>query len=265
MPSSTDPDLPSRLVTTFRADRIVVIEWLPDDPEKTGAILFDRMQRAARFSNRIELRVCQSKSEVLEAIRDARESIVDRGIPIIHIEAHGVCGLHGGFGSATEKLSWIELREPLARLNAASGFNLLVVGASCYGDGILYAVGSQRATAPFIACVGFSTTVAVRSVLEAMTELYRSIFVDRKNIEDAVESAQREVFDKTELLRFVTVRSLIIQSIRSFIEENLNGAIDPAGRIACVHVISGLLAYEQFPNNRERFPIDLNEIYRSYS
>lgn len=253
-----DPTRPERFIAEFRSDRVVVIEWLPRGEPKTGTELVARASRFKSFSDRFELHTCNSKSEVCNALDEARMDIPRRGVPIVHVEAHGAVGPNGGFGCGDELLTWGEIRPALSRLNVASRFNLLAVGASCFGDGLLYAAAQSAEASPFIACIGFSTSVMTSSILDSMVEFYRNIFVYRKNVEDAVEDAQRELRAVGESLRFMTVRSLVILAIQATVKEL--GGMDAAGFIACEWLVASQLGYDVFPENRQRFPINLPEV-----
>lgn len=91
-------------------------------------------------------------------------------------------------------LEWADLGDWLAPLNIASGFRLLVVGATCYGLGAITAMTVNKHAAPFVACIGFSTSVGFRSLREAMKEFYRSLKRD-DDLLTSLANANRELGD----------------------------------------------------------------------
>jgi hypothetical protein len=141
-----------------------------------------------------------------------------RGIPVVPIEAHGanpyeVPISEAGFGSrAMPGLSWADLGEWLAPLNAASGFALLV-GATCFGLGLMAAMPVYEQRAPFAGCVGFTTSVQPVSIRVAMKELYRSL-LGGSSINEAVENANRELHCADEQLKLTTAATLALDVLR---------------------------------------------------
>ena len=96
------------------------------------------------------------------------------------------------------------------------------------------------------------------SILDSMVEFYRNIFVYRKNVEDAVEDAQRELRAVGESLRFMTVRSLVILAIQATVKELSRWTRQGLSRANGWWPRS--LAMTFSPENRQRFPINLPEV-----
>jgi hypothetical protein len=74
----------------------------------------------------------------------------------------------------------------------------------------LSATGSFRlhATAPFVGCIGFITSVVESSLRDAMSELYRSLLVKNQDIPSSVASANRELHRADEALAFTSAPRL---------------------------------------------------------
>lgn len=286
---------PTIWTDTIRADRISIIEWLGSNDRKTGKELTDRLKTWKR-AQRIEFYQCGHASEVLSAIQHVTNNVSSLGVPILHVEAHGAGGPDGGISDdVNELLTWRQLRIPLRALNIATRFQLLVVGAACYGEGFLWGIG-ELAAAPFLACVGFPRTVIDFSVGKVMLEFYRALLIRRENVEVAVESALREAHDpQQEFLRFTTVRSLLVDTLRrTFAEEaemspkqrfaqNVGLAsavaikskgkiVNPYAKVAssenwssaaaAKELVSKILAFDLFPENRARFQVNVRALMR---
>lgn len=278
---------------TIRTDRVVVIEWLPANDRKTGEEL---VQRLADWKgpHGIEFYRCDRAESVLRALRHVTERVSVKGIPILHIESHGAGGPQGGIsGDGKELLSWHQLRAPLRELNIATRFQLLVVGAACYGDGFIWGIG-EIAASPFLACIGFPREVSVSAVFDVLLEFYRALLVRHENIEDAVASAQQESHDpKKEYLRFTTARSLLIEALNSQFKRDAalstkerfardvsltaqfgiqRGKAASYSRVvasdewssvaAADKLTTKILALDLFPENRKRFDVDIKALMR---
>jgi hypothetical protein len=194
---------------SMQADYVLILEWLTADDRKTGAALRDKLEERQVALEFVE---CNNPRDVFDALTRAREGIKDRGVPIVHIESHGenpeeVPLRQRAFGTDTDGISWTDLGRWMSPLNQASDFNILLVGAACWG---FSATGTFRLHeyAPFVGCIGFITSVFDSSLKDAMSELYRSLLVERRDILTAVESANRELHSADEALAFTSAARL---------------------------------------------------------
>lgn len=124
----------------FTFTRVVVIESLLSKEFKSGTYLHSHLVGLAENNAvdvnmpRADLFPIKSAEEFCECLRALTAEAQEKGdIPILHIEAHG-CGDKTGivFSDASFML-WEELSPLLADLNRATGFNLLVCVAACFG------------------------------------------------------------------------------------------------------------------------------------
>ena len=79
----------------------------------------------------------------------------------------------------------------LRPLNIASQFNLMIVGAACYGEGLLLAIEGDKPM-PFVAVVGYTDTINPASLKDSMVEMYRQLFSNQEELGVAVEEADRQ-------------------------------------------------------------------------
>jgi hypothetical protein len=204
-----------------RADYVLILEWLGPEDRRTGRELHEYLKALGRKSILV---VCNSARDVRTAIENAHGYIQSLGVPVIHIEAHGsnpaeVAIRDLDFGAdASLGLPWTDLGYWLAPLNEATGFRLLVVGATCFGAGVIAAMQIYKHVAPFAGCVGFTTPVNPGSLRDAMREFYRSLFSGVAT-GDAVENARRELRDAAESLRCHTSVALALRVLRGAYDE----------------------------------------------
>ena len=169
-------DLHQRVLHTQHAwNRIAVIQWLPPSGRKrTGDELHDFLVRLRRIANaRYDLwfRDVSSPEELLKALDDLALSVEREGrLPILHLETHG-SPIGIGSEDGASLLKWDELRDPLARLNRATRFNLLVVMAACHGARLFESLDPGMA-APCWAMVGPSGPVFEHRIESAFPSFY---------------------------------------------------------------------------------------------
>jgi len=204
-------------------DYILIIEWLFDGDVRTGLSLHDWLSGKLPPGKIVYSR-CSSPTELEARLEQARCDIPARGVPIVHIEAHGedpapgqtpggFCG--PGLNGRGELLSWERLGDILRPLNIASRFNLLVVGAACYGEGLILGAPGGKPM-PFVAVVGYTDTISRLSLKHSLLELYRGLLLEKTELGLAVEAADREHhFPDDAVLR---PTSMVILLAESFIE-----------------------------------------------
>jgi hypothetical protein len=200
----------------IKVEYVLVLEWLGESDEPTGAGLYEFL---TANELRSELRVCQSSEDVLRALDRAAGEVTTKGIPAVHLETHGTDpwkvepeDIKLG-PSASAGLRWGELGPHLARINVASHFQLLVVSAACWGSGVIAAIGGGEHAAPFSAAVGIRTRVHQGRLRDAMRELYRSL-LRGDSFEESIEAAQRELTEGQEMHLEVAV-DIAIRMLRT--------------------------------------------------
>jgi len=164
-------------------------------------------------------------------MRRARQHVAMSGIPLVHIESHGSDPLQTSdtrdaqFGTnAAPGLAWAEFGQHLAPLNAACGFELLVVAATCFGYAAINGMKVFQHTAPFAACVGFSTKIGPGSLHDSMKELYRSMCHRKEPLQDAIAAAGHELREPGESVELIGSTIYALRIMRSVYNEYREGA-----------------------------------------
>lgn len=286
-------------VPTITMHRLLVIEWLGDDDEKTGKELVRQLKLKASDLP-VELVICDSKQDVLAAIAKAANDVPTLGVPILHIEAHGYEPLPfpeeaKGFSGPNrnsggkEALLWSELEEPLRALNVATLYNLVVVAAACLSETVLFTTRSDRPV-PFMVAVTFRTRVAWSRLERAMVAFYEAFLVQDLSFGEAFERADAQL-SPSEKLGFTSMLRLVLNVVQDVIDvrgtkghfedlylrrsiaQRVNG-LGADGRIEALRhfdasiapaidrAVATLLAYDLIPGNRARFGIDANHYAR---
>jgi hypothetical protein len=186
--------LPGPPVTAeVRSTNIWIIEWLPQNEQRTGRFLHEWMQQHRRGWSVYSR--CAGKYEVLSSIERATKNAERCGMmPVLHLEAHGneMClGLPDVNGNV-EVLTWGELIEPLQRLNLATCCNLVLVVAACIGfAGIKAFVRGPRA--PAVALIGPSTPIMSGNLFSWTKEFYELWMSGNHNFSEIATNASRRV------------------------------------------------------------------------
>lgn len=271
---------------SLRVGYVLIIDWLFTEDDQTGAVLRDRLNEHIP-STKIEYVRCRSAAEVREALQIAIENIDRRGVPIVHLEAHGqapsrdtppmgLVGPDDAGGSAL--LAWDELAGLLRPLNFASRFNLLVVVAACYGEGLM--IGAMDGEPmPFVGVVGYTDTVSPLSVKHSLFTLYRELLRQQSELGDSVDVADRERhFPEDAALRLTPMTVLVAESFIEGAARRLRelldrlrvspGATDASALVAARTLLGQRLAndwamlwmFDRFPENESRFAIDIGNL-----
>ncbi|WP_426699893.1 hypothetical protein ACPPVV_10795 [Rhodanobacter sp. Col0626] len=278
---------------SINTSNVWIIEWLPagDTEMKTGKLLHEWMEQwRTGWSCYIP---CGSKEEAIRAIRRATRYAKNTDAkPILHIEAHGnEDGLEGPNGvDGLEFLEWSELLPELAELNVATRCNLMVFIAACRGFAGIGAL-TEGPRAPALALVGCLDDVLPRRLLDGTKEFYRRWRDNNPHLRDIAESASQQAGDGVlfvpESFTAIAYEALTVEMIRSMrTSERAAWALRMRLRLAeetdlpeqdidqrllmypaafaehWQQIWDKLFMMDVFPENRSRFGLDIQEIFR---
>lgn len=271
-----------------RPSYLLVIEWLDEGERKTGTELCELLKGTLIP---MELVPCRTKADVLAALLKASERVLlERAIPIIQFEAHGchegiAPSRHGG-----DLLTWKELASPLRNINLLSRFNLVVVGAACYGFSAISSFDVNNAC-PYTIGIGFSSGVFEGRLATTMRDFHRELLCSgRYDLNTAIDAARNDLgsdgtFDAMNcetmgqhLLTAYAKKQFSQEEKRALIQriqEQLASEEIPLDRdefekktVAALRAtiksfVAKWFAYASIPENEERFSLDVDAILDS--
>jgi hypothetical protein len=281
------------VMASIQSSNIWIIEWLPPNERHTGKSLHDWMKErrpgwSAYYS-------CKSKADVIKAIACATiRTQKTKMIPVLHLEAHGDRDNEGLIGpgetGSLELLEWDKLTLSLQQLNLATRCNLVVVVAACTGFAGIKAL-CRGPRAPAVALVGPDATVTPNNLLWGTKEFYRRWMDNGSKLSDIAESASREAgtvcfeWEPFAVLAFNTMIASLIISMRPEeqhrqvdrirqlmladnkfsdweIEHRLSYCPSIPSQVELQLMWDKMFMIDLFPENRERFGIDMNAIIK---
>jgi len=209
-------------------NRVVILQWLAAGEQQTGSYI-EGVLRSKDCSLPVEVIECESKDDVLKAIKTAASEIEVAGIPILHIESHGAsyddkaaAGLADREEPVAEGiLHWDELLPVLAELNIATGFNLVVIAGACMSTDMLY---KQRATKPlaFMLFFGFDVKVGPNSLEATLVDFYNALLLQRTSQAEAFEIGYDTTKGKAGFNRVEAI-TVINRVIQKTVDEVMTG------------------------------------------
>jgi hypothetical protein len=158
-------------------NRIVIIQSLSEG--LTGTRLLDDLNIKTIMTNGIvssELIDVERKADFMETLSNIYHTVNDGSyIPIIQIEAHGSKDKSGLVMSSGELVPWQEMKEPLAQINKATRFDLIVCLSACHGANLAKVIDTFG-RAPFWAIVGPKNEMKAGDLLKDFTRFYEELF-----------------------------------------------------------------------------------------
>lgn len=149
----------------------------------------------------------------------ARQCLVTRGCPLIHLDFHG--DMSDGLKiNSSEMYSWSGLRTRLRTINEVTENRLVVFGAACEAMWGIKGISIHEPT-PFYLYIAPETTITNRELEAAIPEFYKHIL----NCGDAMQSfnlASRHV-DITTKLRLFHCERMAAISIAQYIKSQCMG------------------------------------------
>lgn len=168
-------------MSSFSFSKISIIQALDPGEFETGTELgryIDGLREDHLTVPRVELINVKGRDGFLRAV-DALVTGAKQydDIPILQIEVHGWEDKSGLAFPDDSSLSWLELAAPLALLNMATRFNLLVCMSACFGGHSLSFVRPHHPS-PCFALVGPTHSVDPAELLGSFRALYRELLIN---------------------------------------------------------------------------------------
>ena len=162
----------------FQMSHLVVVRSLSVDEPDTASHIVEYVSGLGAVGDlgiTVEQIDCDGPGAFVEALNGLERRASLSGLkPIIHVECHGDAhtGLHFRNG---QDLSWPDLSAGLARLNAATGFNLVAVFSACFGAHFLGQM-DVSVPAPCLVLVAPTDEVWPDELMAGYRDFYRVLF-----------------------------------------------------------------------------------------
>jgi hypothetical protein len=127
-----------------------------------------------------------SKNQLIDLLQSLESEIENGFRPVVHFDAHG-SKEHGlEIGATDELVSWDLISEELRKLNIASGNNLFVFVAACFGFYLLKALTITK-PCPFFIMVGPSDIVTIGEIESSVIPFYTQLF-ETSSVDEAIKA-----------------------------------------------------------------------------
>ncbi|PYE18362.1 hypothetical protein C7410_12264 [Paraburkholderia silvatlantica] len=165
-------------MSSFRFSKVAIIQSLDPGEFETGTELgqsIEGLRDDDVVVPEVELINVKGRDEFLHAVEkltiEAQQSDI---APILQIEMHGWEDKSGLAFPDDSSLTWQELSDPFARLNKATGFNLLVCMSACFGGHSLSFV-KPDGPSPCFGLIGPTHSVSPSELLGGFRSFYREL------------------------------------------------------------------------------------------
>lgn len=204
--------------------------------------------------------------------------------PVLHLEAHGGAdGLTSSTEPNAEWLTWEELSEPLQRLNLATRCNLILAVAACVGYATVQSF-QRGPRAPAVALVGPDANVTPSEILAGTKEFYRR-WMDTGTPQEIAQSASSQMgevrleLEPSTTLCYEALVEFLVKSARplqlrkrtqglrqrllaetALTQEVIENGLALPTWPACQQIWDEMFMIDLWPENRERFGLDVKGI-----
>ena len=165
-------------MSSFKFSKVAIIQSLDPWEFETGTELgksIDGLRDDHDVVPDVELINVKGRDEFLHAVSKLTTEVEQHGAtPVLQIEMHGWEDKSGLAFPDNSSLAWQELSDPLARLNKATGFNLLVCMSACFGGHSLSFV-KPSSPSPCFGLIGPTHSVNPSELLGGFRSFYREL------------------------------------------------------------------------------------------
>lgn len=162
----------------LKFSKVAIIQSLDPGEFETGTELgksIDGLRDDHAVVPEVEVINVKGRDEFLQAIgKLTTEAEQSAATPILQIEMHGWEDKSGLAFPDDSSLTWPELSDPLARLNKATGFSLLVCMSACFGGHSLSFV-KPDGPSPCFGLIGPTHSVSPSELLGGFRAFYREL------------------------------------------------------------------------------------------
>ena len=165
-------------MSSLKFSKVAIIQSLDPGEFETGTELgksIEGLRDDHAAVPEVELINVKGRDEFLQAIDKLTiEAEKNDAAPILQIEMHGWEDKSGLAFPDDSSLTWPELSDPLAKLNKATGFNLLVCMSVCFGGHSLSFI-KPDGPSPCFGLIGPTHSVSPPELLGGFRSFYREL------------------------------------------------------------------------------------------
>jgi hypothetical protein len=166
-----------------RFNAVVILDAIPEGESNTARRLKEELDDVANYI-RPGLQISYIRIKTISDLHNAFSNLLQKiqvtGLqPLMHFEGHGLDD-ESGFAltdesAKTKHYSWKIMKELIAPLNVASGLNLLLVMATCYGGSFATAINITD-RAPLWGLIGPTQAVKAGQLEISFQTFYKTYF-----------------------------------------------------------------------------------------
>jgi hypothetical protein len=169
---------------------VAILDAIPDGELNTARRLKDDL-RDIPISTDDRLHVRYVRIDTLADLEAGITNLVEetRSIalkPWLHLEGHGSADESGFRLASGEHCSWNQLKELITPLNIATGLNLILVLATCFGGSFARAIRTVD-RAPVLGLLGPKREIKIGQVERGFIAFYRSFF-ESSSLKKAIDA-----------------------------------------------------------------------------
>lgn len=205
-----------QIETRFGCNGIIFISAPRSGEEGPSRRIGEDLQQLAISLGEFDFRHIKvtSQSQLVETLQSIESEIENGFRPIVHFDAHGSREDGLEIGATGEFVNWSVITEELRKLNTASGNNLFVFVAACFGFYLLKALTITK-PCPFFIMFGPSDIVTFGEVESSVVPFYTQLFQTA-----SVDSATQALPCKFE---YFHAERMFLISFSRYIRENCFG------------------------------------------
>jgi hypothetical protein len=239
---------------------VVVLESLKTGERRTAEELYDSILMPLHIAgklNAVYARVAD-QAELFTALEQLAERCEQDGwFPILQVEAHG--SAEGLWLSSGECVPWLDLAEPLRRINEATRLNLFLIMATCVGSNFLGAMVSIS-PAPVWGLIGPTKDMFPEDIIEAFQRFYTAVF-EHKGGEAAIIALNEGKDPNDWDYIFMPIEWLFVAGYREYLKSGKAPALNVVSPEAAFEDVRHIVfMLEQFPENGQRFPVSWEQV-----
>ena len=158
---------------------IAILDAIPDGELNTARRLRESLHDLSDYEE-VGLQVRYVRIETLDDLKDGIQSLIDeiqtRGLkPWIHLEGHGLDDESGFQTANSTNCTWEFFKDLITPINVLSGFNVLLILATCFGGSFTAAIKTSD-RAPVLGLVGPIEEIEVGHIDDGFISFYRAFF-----------------------------------------------------------------------------------------